>query len=64
MKKTGKRRIGTLPLGRSYGHGVSIRWSPVNRAWMVLWKDQVLRVTPNHDEAHDVARDLVKDVKG
>lgn len=26
-----------------YGNGISVVWLPVNQAYLVMWKDQILR---------------------
>lgn len=54
-----KKRIGRLPLHRSYGNGITVKYLPTNRAWAVLWHREVLRVG-SYDEMTRYASDLVR----
>jgi len=38
----------------------SIVWSPVNRAWFVMFFDQVLRVVNTRAEALEILADMVR----
>jgi len=42
-----------------YPGGLSVQWSNVNSAWLVMWFDQVLRVITDRDEAITYANSLV-----
>lgn len=58
-KRAAKRakRIGKLPLGRSYGGGVKVIYLPTNQAWAVMWHQQVLRVG-GYSEMTEYARSI------
>jgi len=41
-----------------YPGGVTIRYSPVNQAYFVMWNDQVLRLFNRRDEAEHYAEEI------
>jgi len=63
-----KKSLASNPRGRkmlshmrnkSYGNGVSIRYSKANNAWFIMWNDQVLGVANTYHGADERARELV-----
>jgi hypothetical protein len=43
---------------RAYDGGISVVWSPVNQAWIVMWMDMLLRIIGDREEMHAYLRDL------
>ena len=49
-----------VKLSKSYGGGISVKYSPANQAWFVMWHGDVLRVVSDFSEADRYARSLVR----
>ena len=52
------KRIGTLPLHRSYGHGITVRYLKDRRTWAVTQNGKIWALGA-YDDMNDVARQLM-----
>ena len=41
-----------------YAHGISVQWSPVNLAWLVMWHSQLLRIISDRGELDAYLADI------
>lgn len=59
-KKTVRRRSNPKTISGPRGSGLKAIYSPVNQAWLLMWKDQVLRVLNTRAEVKEEIKDLVR----
>lgn len=62
---SGKKNLSENPKKKrptrvNYGDAISIRYSNVNQAWLIMWHEQVLGIENRFEEADQRAKDLVK----